>query len=318
MKTMINRGIGRRKLNEVGNRPSKTLLQSIFLLVGVIAAVLCSGPRTTLAAENIDEEIRWRIERLDNLSADLRFYDMIVRDPEVWVVPALDMPVPIAKNQIIDAHSAFYRKQFIEGKRRWEQYDKKELSARIMESWEFTKAFKAELKTIMKEIKDQQSGLRTEIAALEKKRAQKAQRSAGAAATASARILSATDWTDWEVIELSEYGFSGKFNRVGEGEWKGNWGGGCESTVFRLSGKASTTIPEMGQFNVVLIREDGDETTCPFSPGLRAEYQLKVTPSERTVDLKGKRMITNPGSDTRHKWLRNNTADVSGKATLSP
>ncbi|MEO0250370.1 MAG: hypothetical protein ABIN58_12770, partial [candidate division WOR-3 bacterium] len=122
-------------------------------------------------------------------------------------------------------------------------------------------------------------------------------------------------------LTLSEFGFTGTFTRQGgEPLWTGSWPGGCANTTFRLVEGPSLNIKGLspaGQ-TIVLLREDGDKETCPFSPGLRAEYHLKASISGTMVKLEGKRTITNPGAEPSLSWLKGNVADVTGSATLTP
>jgi hypothetical protein len=117
------------------------------------------------------------------------------------------------------------------------------------------------------------------------------------------------------VLVLSEYGFTGEFRRQGADlVWVGGWPGGCESTTFRLAGSPSVSIAgeAAGLVNLVLLREDGDERACPFSPRLRAEYHLTAVAEADGVKLNGRRIVTDPGSKESSSWLKNNVAEVTG------
>jgi hypothetical protein len=119
------------------------------------------------------------------------------------------------------------------------------------------------------------------------------------------------------VLVLSEYGFTGEFHRRGaDSVWVGRWPGGCESTTFRLAGSPSVSIEgeAVASVNLVLLREDGDEKECPFSPRLRAEYHLTAVSEADSVKLSGRRIVVDPGSKQSFSWLKNNVAEVTGSA----
>jgi len=168
MKTTVTRNVPREETKIAGNRSSKTSHFWIHLTLGVIAAALCLVLQAAAADDDIDAKVREKEKLIEVLSTDYKFYQMILDDPDIWVIPGLTFPVPIPKSFVIDGLSANYRRPFVTGQKPWERYSEKELSSMVMTLWEFTKAFKAELKQHMTEIELMIKGLRTEIVALKK------------------------------------------------------------------------------------------------------------------------------------------------------
>ena len=118
-------------------------------------------------------------------------------------------------------------------------------------------------------------------------------------------------------LTLSEYGFTGKFIRQGTSDvWVGSWTGDRPQSVFRLVSGASMAIEGIaaGEVNIVLRREDRSD--YDLSPNLKAEYQLKGTLQGSTIKLTGRRLIFDPGTKESQAWLKNNTTEVTGSASL--
>ena len=302
--------MGTWSLRETGNGPLKTSGLWIRHTAGAMAIALCLSLQATAAPGDIDEQIREKQKALQDTIEVYRFLQLF-EDPRIWVVQLPNLPVvyPVSSDMLKMAVGVAFYQEVLSGKMTRKECNER-VASTIREIEKSDKAFKAELKERLAEKKREIDKLRTEIAALQKRKSlpPPAERSKEATATARAFILDATNWTQ---IKLSEYGFTGTFKQQGEGEWMGSWPGGCDKSTFRLISRTSTKIEGMGLFNIVLERTDD----CRFSPGLRAQYQLLADDLGTTVTLKGKRIVTNPGTLESMAWLKGNITEVTGSAT---
>ena len=107
------------------------------------------------------------------------------------------------------------------------------------------------------------------------------------------------------VLKLTELGFHGTFKRRGSSStWIGSWAGGCQKSKFTLRiGKIPSTnaAVKVRNMKVAFLRQDGNKTTCPFSPGFTAVYNGTVTLNGGLVTIKGKRTVKNPGTSVAVK-----------------
>lgn len=317
MKITLTWSITPRKLSETRSRPLKTSDNWIRRMLVMIVVLICLNLQAAAASDDIDAQIRAKQKLLEELAKDYKFYKLF-ETPGTWAIPVVDVVMPVPNNVIDRAYRAHYLKEIYEGKITVEESEKK-VATLIRGIEQFDRAFKAQLREEVARIKRQQDGLRVEIAALEKRKAlpQEAKPPGGAVATGSGEISKGQilDTAKWTKIVLREYGFEGEFKKEIEGEdvvWKGSWPGGCQSTTFRLETEKTTTIGERetDKFDIVLKREDGDKAECSFSPNLRAEYHLLVIGST----LRGKRIVTDPGTLDSMAWLKGNIVDVTGSA----